>query len=420
MQGKTGAGVQAKPTVAVIGAGVVGLTTALQLLQRGYQVQLFEGESVAAGASSGNAGHFATEQVFPLAQASLLWSVPRFLINPLGPLAIRPRALWTERRFFWHYLASMWPARWRQSHQQLKTLCEASIAAWQHLLSAEGLSALVVQQGNLLVFEGEDAIQQANAQQHHYQAGGVAVEFWDASAVQKQCAGISDTVRCALYFPQTGHCMSPLKLCQALAQAIERRGGIVHIARIDQLQPSADGVTIHGAESSWHVDEVVLCTGVHANELLKPLGLWVPMTAERGYHLQINSSAMPPMAVASFNRKMIMTPMHGGLRLAGTVEFAGIDALPNWQRAKALRSHGEALWPSLRGGAEVSMWSGQRPTCADSLPVVGASGVPGVWLNFGHQHLGLTLAAVTGLWLVEAMQGYNRVNSLEHLSINRF
>lgn len=407
-------------TVAVIGAGVVGLTTALQLLQQGYQVMVFERETVGAGASSGNAGHFASEQVFPLAHASLLWSVPKFLLNPLGPLAIRPRALWSERRFFWHYLQSMWPAKWRYNHQILRSLCQQAIDAWQQLLASEALSQLLVQQGNLLVFEGQTAMQQALKAKQHYQAGGVDVELWSAADVQQYCAGIHQSVQCALYFPGTGHCVSPLQLCQALQQAIERRGGVFHVAEVQQLQPSDHGITVQAKSNCWQVDDVVLCTGVHANTLLEPLGLWVPMTAERGYHLEIKALAMPPIAVASFNRHMIMTPMQTGLRLAGTVEFAGIDALPNWQRAQSLRRHGEALWPSLREYGEVSMWSGQRPTCADSLPVVGASGVPRLWLNFGHQHLGLTLAAVTSRWLVDAMQGCAKVNSLDALSIRRF
>jgi glycine/D-amino acid oxidase-like deaminating enzyme len=149
------------------------------------------------------------------------------------------------------------------------------------------------------------------------------------------------------------------------------------------------------------------------------------LEAERGYHLMTSPASLPSIPVASFDRKMIMTPMQHGLRLAGTVEFAGITAADNWQRAKLLRRHGEALWPELAStmsqvGPE-ACWSGLRPTLADSLPVISQSHLPGLWLHFGHQHLGLTLAATSTELLLQCIAGdAAALNKAQPFRVTRF
>lgn len=407
-------------SVAVIGAGIIGITTALALLDRGFQVTLLDGNGVAAGASAGNAAHIATEQVFPLAHAGMLWQVPKFLADPLGPLAIRPRALWRERRFFWHYLASMGNARWQHNQQQLQQLCQLALPAWQRLLARWQLTHLLMAHGNLLTFEGPKAQQHALEQQAYYAKGQVISELWTASQLQQRCAGLSTQVQAALFFPNTAHTVCPRLLCEQLVEVFEQQGGRFLARHVDAIVPNQPRPAVRCGADTLHFDALVLCTGVHANQLLNPHGMSVPLTAERGYHLQIPSAHTPPFAIASFDRKMIVTPFDGSVRVAGTVEFAGIDAAPNWQRAYRLRVHGEALWPALAASTSQQVWSGQRPTVADSLPVIGASAYPHLWCNFGHQHLGLTLAACSSELVCDALDGKPLSPLHAALALDRF
>lgn len=407
-------------SVAVIGAGIIGLTTALNLQQQGFRVTLIDAEGVAAGASFGNAGHIATEQVFPLASSGLLRQLPKLLRQ--GTLALRWSALWSERRFFWRFLTSMRPNRWLQSHRVLRQLCVQAMPAWQRLLQHYQLSDLLKTHGNLLVFEGPDAEKHAAEQQQSYAAAGVACRVLSQQQTAALCPGLSSIVRCSLYFEQTGHCISPGLLCQRLAQAFSDAGGTIQLDRVTALH-SADGVAVtlsSGAAARYH--HVVVCTGAASNQLLSPLGIKLPLTAERGYHLHVRLSEQPQLAVASFDRKMILTPMVDGLRICGLVEFAGVGAQPDWRHLQGLQTHAKALWPALaqQTGQCSTQWSGERPTIADSLPVVGDSGVAGIWLNLGHQHLGLTFAAYSAELLLGAMLGNSAVNLMPALSCQRF
>lgn len=407
-------------SVAVIGAGVIGLTTALNLQQQGFQVTLIDAEGVAAGASFGNAGHIATEQVFPLASTGLLWQLPTLLRQ--GTLALRWSALWSERRFFWRFLTSMCPSTWLQSHRVLRQLCTQAMPAWQRLLAQYQLSDFIQTRGNVLVFEGPDAEKNAAEQQQSYASAGVACRVLSQQQTAALCPGLSSIVRCSLYFEQTGHCISPGLLCQRLAQAFCDAGGTIQLDRVTALQPT-DGVVVALASgAAVRYRQVVLCTGAASNPLLRPLGINLPLTAERGYHQHVQLSEQPKLAVASFDRKMILTPMVDGLRICGLVEFAGVGAQPDWRHLQGLQTHAKALWPALaqQTGQCSTQWSGERPTIADSLPVVGDSGVAGIWLNLGHQHLGLTFAAYSAELLLGAMLGNAAVNLLPALSCQRF
>lgn len=418
----SGAQTSHRGAVAVIGAGVIGLTSALQLQQQGFSVTLYDAQGVAGGASFGNAGHIATEQVFPLASTGLLWQLPKLLRQ--GTLALRWRAIWSERRFFWHFLKSMRPAAWRRSHQVLRHLCQQAMPAWQRLLSAHQLTELFVPRGNLLVFEGAAAETNALSQQQTYAAAGVVCQVLTQAQTRALCPGLASSVRCSLWFEQTGHCVSPGTLCQKLAQVFCQAGGTLLLEQVVSVQPtSQQQVLVHLASgTASQFQQVVLCTGAASHPLLRPLGIRLPLTAERGYHVHTPLAQMPSMAVASFDRKMILTPMHDGLRACGLVEFAGVGAHPNWHHLTGLGAHAKALWPALAAQESTTSWSGERPTIADSLPVVGESGIAGVWLNLGHQHLGLTFAAYSAELLLSAMTGAadSSVNILAALSRQRF
>ena len=393
----------------VIGAGVIGLVTACRLQQQGQQVLLLDANGVGAGCSFGNAGHLATEQVFPLADAALLPKLPGFLLDPLGPLAIRPRYFWQALPFFYRFLRQMFKAPRQANTAALKVLLQDAIPAWQRLAKDSSCSDLLRYQGSLLVFE-QSSLAQVEQVAQSYRAHGVALEILNQKQLQQNYPGLSGAIRYAILFTKVGHTLSPSLLNQRLLQWFFAMGGRFEQQKVLAIGSSkASLLQLTLATKQITANTVVLCTGAYSKKLLKPLGYPLPLEAERGYHLMTSPPSMPAIPVASFDRKMILTPMQHGLRLAGTVEFAGITAADNWQRALLLRRHGEALWPELAStisqvGPE-ACWSGLRPTLADSLPVISQSHLPGLWLHFGHQHLGLTLAAVSTELLIQMMQG---------------
>ncbi len=396
----------AAPITVVVGAGVIGLVTACRLQQQGQQVLLIDAKGVGAACSYGNAGHLATEQVFPLADAGLLPKLPGFLLDPLGPLAIRPGYFWRALPFFYQFVRQMAPRLQQANTSALKVLLSEAIPAWQRLAQDANCEDLLRYQGSLLVFEQANlakVVQVAALYQKH----GVALDILSKPTLQQRYPGLSPAVCHAIWFKDVGHTLSPSRLNQRLYQWFLALGGQFLQQKVLAIDHQPAKLQLKLSSQTLSADVVVLCTGAYSKELLQPLGYQLPLEAERGYHLMTSPPSMPDIPIASFERKMIMTPMQHGLRLAGTVEFAGLTAPDNWQRAKLLRRHGEALWSPLAAtnsqvGPE-ACWSGLRPTLADSLPVISQSKLPGLWLHFGHQHLGLTLAASSTELLLQLM-----------------
>jgi glycine/D-amino acid oxidase-like deaminating enzyme len=392
----------------VVGAGVIGLVTACRLQQRGHSVLLVDPAGVGAGCSFGNAGHFATEQVFPLADPALLAKLPKMMFDPLGPLAIRPGYFAQALPFFYRFVLQMTKPRRQANTVALKSLLSDAIPAWKRLAQDAQCEKLLNIQGSLLVFEQNDLtqVQQIAAS---YREQGIALIILSHAELRQQFPGLSENIRYAIWFTEVGHTLSPSVLNQQLFQWFLTMGGQFSAQTLLSIKPQQSALQLQLSTQQLTAKTVVICTGAHSKQLLQPLGYQLPLEAERGYHLMTSPPSMPDIPVASFDRKMIMTPMLHGLRLAGTVEFAGLKAQDNWQRAKLLRQHGEALWPELRGsisqvGPE-ACWSGLRPTLADSLPVISQSHLPGLWLHFGHQHLGLTLAATSTELLIKLIEG---------------
>lgn len=439
--GAAGAAIRAQQQMVVVGAGVIGLVTACRLQQQGQQVLLVDGNGVGQGCSFGNAGHLATEQVFPLADPALLTKIPGFLLDPLGPLAIRPRYFLQAIPFFLRFISQMRQSKRKANSAALKQLLQTSIPDWQELLRAANCEALIKVAGSLLVFEQTELVEVEQVALA-YAEQGIALEILTQQQLQQRFPGLADSVRYAIWFKEVGQTISPDLLNKALFQWFCRMGGQFMPQHVNKIT-TRHGLALHleptqGAASGPQVistEQLVLCTGVHSKTLVEQLGYVLPIEAERGYHLMTMPSDRPTLPIASYERKMIMTPMQEGLRLAGTVEFAGTELPDNWQRAERLRVHGEALWPALcrepqrpcvinaadgavntasiaarRQQSDVvaqttpaGCWSGMRPTLPDSLPVISGCDVPGLWFHFGHQHLGLTLAASSSRLLVQLM-----------------
>ncbi|MBY5922330.1 NAD(P)/FAD-dependent oxidoreductase [Ferrimonas balearica] len=387
-----------KQDVVIIGAGVVGLATAAAMQKAGRSVLLIDRDQPGAGTSSGNAGHFATEQVFPLADPALLPKIPGMLLDPLGPFRIRLRYLWRALPWFMRFLANMTPTARSRNTRALRALNEDAMAAWQELLEALALSEHLVKRGSLLVFEQAEP-EEVHAQVGKYASEGVACRYLTGDEVRELEPVLDGRIQHGIWFTDTGHTPDPFALSKGIWTALEGRGA-------QYLNAEVTGITSNGEVAladgrGIEAETVILCAGAFSRQLAAQTGHRVPLDTERGYHLMLPAHSGLTRPVASADRSFIITPMAHGTRLAGTVEFAGLTAPMDPRRADILLTHGQALLPGINGeGAE--RWMGFRPSLPDSLPVMGRA-APGVWFNFGHQHLGLTQAAASADWLSNAL-----------------
>ncbi len=393
--------------IVVVGAGIIGVACALQLARQGRQVVVLDRQEPGMGASYGNAGHLATEQVFPIADVSILKRLPRMLLDPMGPLRLDWRYLPRALPWFLRLLMNLRPASYQRTVAGLRTLNEGSLGAWQRLLHSIGRADLLREEGSLLVFERAQSRPALEALQQRMQQQQVPVAFWSGEAIRKAAPQLSEQIQGGLFFPGTGHFLDPYQVVRELVRAAEANG--VQFLKRQVLDACLEehGVSLTTDQGALTARQVLIACGAHSAKLTAALtGKAVPLDTERGYHLMLpHEQHRLPFAVTSLERKFIMTPLSGGLRLAGTVEFAGLDRPANMQRAWQLHRLSQGLFRKDLSTQGATPWMGFRPSLPDSLPVIDRVCDARVLLAFGHQHLGLTQAAVTAEWVAELANG---------------
>ncbi|MCF7521229.1 FAD-binding oxidoreductase [Neisseria sp. ZJ106] len=407
--------------VYVIGGGIVGLCSALKLQSSGVPVVLLEAQTVCSGASFGNAGHLASEQVFPIAGPEVIRRIPAMLLDPLGPLrldaAYLPRLMPWALRLVWN----MRPQAFERIHQALRQINGLSMAAWQRFVEEWQLAAYIRFQGSLLCSETAAGVQ---ALRHHGEklaAIGVANRFLTQSELAAAEPSLSAAQQGALLFPQTGHVTDLSGVAAVLLRHFLEAGGTVYEhCRVHAATPFSDGIVLDTEAGQFKADHVLLAAGAFAKPFAEQLtGVRVPLDTERGYHLMLpNETGRLNLPVTSWERRFIMTPMDGGLRLAGTVEYAGLNAPPNMERAHNLLRLAQPMFARPLDAGGQNPWMGFRPSTADSLPVIDKVGR--VLCNFGHQHLGLTQAAVSAEWIADLYFNRRCAADLTPYALSRF
>ena len=383
--------------VVVVGAGIIGVACALQLARTGRRVTVLDRQPPGLGASYGNAGHLATEQVFPIADISILKRIPAMLCDPMGPLRLDWRYIPRALPWFVRLLLNLQASRYQRTVSGIRALNEASPGAWHRLLAHIGAADLLKEDGSLLVYERGESFEAIEALQARMTRQGIDVASWQARTVRDVVPQLSEHIRGGLFFPKTGHFIDPYRVVTRLVDAAHASGIRFEQRDVLDAQVTGQGVRLFTSGGELAAHQVVIACGAHSARLTASLtGKKVPLDTERGYHLMLPAEqGRLPFAVTSFERKFIMTPMSGGLRLAGTVEFAGLERPPNMERAWQLHTLSEGLFRDSLSTEAATPWMGFRPSLADSLPVIDLVCDGKVMLAFGHHHLGLTQAAVT-------------------------
>ncbi|NMT64550.1 NAD(P)/FAD-dependent oxidoreductase [Marinobacter orientalis] len=398
MQHEANGDSSSKPDIAIVGAGIIGIACALTLSQKGLKVLVLDSQAPGMGASYGNAGHMATEQVFPIADASILMRLPAMLLDPMGPLRLDWRYLPRSLPWFTRLLWNLRRAPYNASVSGIRTLNQHSLDAWRRLLNSVDGRYLLKEDGSFLVYENKEAAAELEALRSRMDTQHVAVEHWHGDAIRGVAPQLSENIRGGLFFPDTAHVINPFQVVNMLAQAARANGVTFAQENIISGQVGSDGVILQAENSSrFSARKVLISCGAYSAPLTTALtGTKVPLDTERGYHLMLpNERDRLPVAVTSLERRFIMTPLDDGLRLAGTVEFAGLERPPNMERAWQLQKLSRGLFRSDLDTTEAQPWMGFRPSLPDSLPVIDSVKDGRVLLAFGHHHLGLTQAAVT-------------------------
>jgi D-amino-acid dehydrogenase len=412
--------------VAVIGGGVIGICSASWLLREGHDVTVIEPNGVAGGSSYGNAGCFNPSSVVPMSMPGNLAKVPGWLFDPLGPLSIRWPYLPTIAPWLIRFLKAGTPERVAAQAEALGNLLRNSVGVYKPLVENAGAQALMRQDGHLIVYPTRQDFDKDALAWKLRRDNGVAYAVLEDDALWQQEPSLSRTYRLGVFLAENGHTTNPNRFVSALADAFLRDGGIIAEASAESFAFENDRLAgIRTSTGMIACEAAVVAAGAHSGLFVRALGDRIPLDTERGYHIVLpEPSVMPRIPIMDTSGKFVATPMEGGLRIAGTVEFAGLTAKPNWERAHKLLPLAQRLFAGLatpEGQPAPSVWMGFRPSMPDSLPVIGYSRASrDVVYAFGHGHVGMAGGAQTGLLVSDLVAGRSPRIALQAFSPQRF
>lgn len=394
--------------MSIIGGGIIGLCVGLSLQEQGFGVTVFDLEGPRPPPSWGNAGRIATEVTEPLASLSTLRSLPSALFSRGGTAGFPPAAIASWLPFGLRLIGSAAPRRFELGKTALRSLLKQAVPAWQRRLDSLGQSSLLIESGHYSIWENPDRYLRG-AQALRRDAGASTVSDPAPNELSQLRSLIRAPLAGVLRFSGTASVSDPETLLTTLRRSVIDRGGTLEKRRIDLATAQ---------ERSTHV---IVAAGVHSGSILRPIGHRVPLIAERGYHLQQPDPEWPTDVPPLFfeEREVVVTRFRSVLRATSFVEFSREDSPPDPRKWARLRRHLSEL--GIPFGASATEWMGSRPTLPDYLPAIGQSRRdPRVFYAFGHQHLGLTLAAITGELLAGVMKGLTAPLDMAPFNLDRF
>jgi D-amino-acid dehydrogenase len=414
-----------QPHATIIGAGIIGVSTAAFLQRQGYRVTIVDRLPPGEGCSFGNAGGLAYGEIMPTIHPRMFAKIPGWLLDPLGPLTIRWSYLPKALPWFMAAARNGLPSRINAITCARADLGLRVISDFETLLKAAGHHDLMVYRETLRLFDNEKQFNGEAEERAIKKSHGFECQTFTGDEAREMEPAIAKHISHGAFHGGWYFVKNPERVVKSIAEQVMRDGGEIasdDVARIEVEGPRAAALHLKSGRTLG-LDRLVVCAGAYSHLLAKLLGDKVLLEAERGYHMVLPNSGISLSRSLTYARTPgAVTPMDMGLRLAGTDEFAGLDAPENWARADALWSIFKNLLPELNAPDEATTrWMGRRPGTPDSLPVIGPSRTcSNVWYGFGHGHMGLTWGPSTGRLLSEVMSG-NRSNiDLTPFRIDRF
>jgi D-amino-acid dehydrogenase len=406
--------------VAVIGAGFVGLSSAYWLMRDGHQVSLYEPRGAAGGASFGNAGTFANYACIPVNNPSVFRDLPRYLFASQSPLRVRWSHLHTLAPWLARFMWASTPARYTATASALSHLLARAQSGYDAMLAEADLQRFVRPQECLYLYSSATAFQGARETLALRRRLGVEADILDAQAIAQLEPQLSPIFHRGALFKGSWHLSDPSAFLHALLAYLQTKGLVVHPLTVTAVQADDRQVRVRGLDHDSAYDYLALCAGVHSKDLAAQCGDDVPLQAERGYHLMFpGSTPLISRPVGWAERGFYMTPMAQGLRVAGTVELAGLGQEMHPGLLDLLHFAARRALPAL--GAPQAPWLGFRPTLPDGLPVLGRSRKSArVVYAFGHQHIGLTLGGLSGSLVADIVGERPSALNLDAFAAQRF
>lgn len=407
----------------VLGAGIVGVSVALHLQERGHSVVLIDRSAPGEGASYGNAGLLERSSVVPYAIPRDLKTLLSYATNRNASVHYDPAYLPRIMPWLLGYWNASQPARLAKIASELLPLIEACLDEHDRLVEASGMSHLVRRQGWLEVVRSDALLAEAAARAVECNRDfGLNIEVLDRAALARLEPSLKSPAIGAVHWKDPFSVTDPGALTKGYAALFEKRGGTLLRETVTGMTQEANGWRVTTDHGTHTAQNVVVAFGAHSGNLLADQGYKVPLVGKRGHHLHFR-----PEGGATLNHPIldevggyVLAPMAAGIRLTTGVELAAPDAPANRIQIDQTARFAREIF-ALGTPVEDKPWLGLRPATPDMKPVIGpAPRHRGLWLAFGHAHHGLTLGPATGRLLAEMMTGEKPFADPKPFDVGRF
>ncbi len=398
---------KAAKTVAIIGAGIVGVSTALWLQRDGHQVILIDKAGPAEGTSFGNGGVLASCSIVPVTVPGLIWKAPRMLFDRSQPLFLKWTYMPKLVPWLLSYLSYGREEKVKQRAAALTPIIGDSLADHQALASGTPAEKWVIPADYLFLYKDRAAYEADAFGWSIRKDNGFEWDTMEAGDFSAYDPAFGPEIGFAARMPDHGRISDPGQYVKDLAAHVVANGGKLIKAEVtDIVREAGEATGVRAGNETIECDAIVLSAGVWSGPLATKLGLKVPLESERGYHVELwEPNIMPKSPVMVASGKYVATPMEGRLRLAGIVEYGGLDAAPSQAPFELLYNNIKRAIPGI-SWKETSEWMGHRPAITDSIPLIGeVPGVKNAYCGFGHDHVGLTGGPKTGRILAQLISG---------------
>ncbi|MDL2403059.1 NAD(P)/FAD-dependent oxidoreductase [Rhizobium mayense] len=407
----------------VVGAGIIGTAIAYQLQRRGESVVLVDRSAPGKGASYGNMASIAVTEFMPASRPGIWAQMPGWMLDPEGPVRIRPSYMPRLIPWFLRFVAASRPSKLRELEAAGSILCSRVYEDLDALLAETGLQHMLSAEGCLSLYTDEAEFKADHEHIEILDRFGFRYEVLGGNAIRDLEPAITTRIGKAVLFPDNRSVSDPYKLVLALAEKFQQLGGTMETGDVVGFEHDATAVKSICLRDGRKLQAggAVLAAGAFTGRLSAMLGEPIPLETERGYHTQIMAPGVSMRHSLIWPaRAFMVTPTAGGIRVGGTVEMAGLDAAPDYRRARVLVKRAKEALPDLKveGASE---WMGHRPAMPDTIPVIGQSAKrSNVWYATGHGHLGLTYGATTARLMADLITGRKPPVDMRPYRVDRF
>ena len=386
-----------KRKIIIIGAGIMGIASALNLIRRGCDVTIIEKEIDGQPASFGNASWLSAPSITPVLTPGAIYKIPKMLFSKNGPLFLKFPGTLKIIPWLLKYLTYSTFEKVNYISEHLAPLLANSVTEHKNLAKGTEAEKWIENSPFLFIYKNKsDFISDSFTWNIRKKHGYKLIEV-DENELQELVPGLSNEYSFAIKIENQGYISNSKKYLSDLIEGFKNLGGTIIEEEVKDILSYENKIKIETKENEFICDDVVITAGVFSEKLSKKYGANVPMQSERGYHLELSGTNVKlKYPLMNGYLKLAITPRPSGIRFAGLVEFGSIDSNPNTKAYDLLIRNAKSMFPKITF-KEKQEWSGHRPATVDSLPLIGPSQInEKVFFAYGHHHIGLTAGPKTG------------------------